>query len=216
MFCGKCGEKNGENSIVCARCGARLGFVRATKGGMSATIKQNHKKRKVGIIAVAVVVVIAIIAVFTFLGGRSYKETIDKYVNSQFDADAEKMFELIPKEVIDYGLEEEGYDKDEFQEMIDDAEEGIQEQFDYIDEYFGKDWKMSYKILNAEDIAGKDLRDLKENYKEYGVKVSAAKTVEIQYTIKGGENESSNSMDVPVIKVGRSWYLDIVSMGSIF
>lgn len=57
---------------------------------------------------------------------------------------------------------------------------------------------------------------MKEKYEDIDVKVSAAKTVEVKVMIKAGETENSNTLDISVIKVGRSWYLDPETMGSIF
>ena len=48
------------------------------------------------------------------------------------------------------------------------------------------------------------------------MKVSAAKSVEVELTVTSDETESSNSLDVSLIKVGRSWYLDAMSMGNLF
>ena len=48
------------------------------------------------------------------------------------------------------------------------------------------------------------------------VKVSAAKTVEVEVNIHSDETETSNSMDISLIKVGRSWYIDINSMYNLY
>ena len=74
----------------------------------------------------------------------------------------------------------------------------------------------SYKMTNVEDVTGDDLNDLKSNYEDINVKVSAAKTVEVEFTLKGDETEISNSLEVSVIKVDRSWYLDLYTMGNLF
>ena len=62
-----------------------------------------------------------------------------------------------------------------------------------------------------------DLTIAKEsNYEDINVKVSAAKTVEVEFTLKGDETEVSNSLEISVIKVDRSWYLDLYTMGNLF
>ena len=67
---------------------------------------------------------------------------------------------------------------------------------------------------NKVDIKGDGLDDLKDAYEDADVKGSAGKEVEI--TVIADETESSNSLDVSLIKVGRSWYLDVMSMGNLF
>lgn len=216
MFCGKCGVKNNDDAMFCTECGAKLNGGQAVKSETSITATLNDKNRKVGMIAVVAVGVIVIIAAIALFGGRSYKATVEKFVDAQFDADAKAIFELIPEEMIDYALEEEGYDDDELDELIEEANENLQDQLDDIERYLGENWEVSYEILSVEDVAGDDLDDLKDDYEDIDIKVSDAKTVEVQLTVKADETESSNSLDVSVIKVGRSWYLDLESMGSIF
>ena len=212
MFCGKCGVKNADDATFCTGCGAKLNEVQASFKTTTIVASSNDKNRKVGIIAVAVIAIVVIGIIIALFGGRSYKATVEKFVDAQFDADAEAIFELIPKEMIDYILEEEGYNDDEFDEFIKEGNEALQNQLDYIE----RDWDVTYTILNTEDVTGDDLDDLKDDYEDIDIKVSAAKVVEIELTVKAGETETSNSLDVSVIKVGRSWYLDLESMGSIF
>lgn len=216
MFCGKCGEKNADDATFCAGCGANLNGGQITKSGTSAAVNPSDKNRKVGIIAVVTIAVVVIGIIVALFGGRSYKATVKKFVNAQFDADAEAILELIPKEMIEYALEEEGYDDDELDEFIEEGNEELQDQLDSIEEYLGADWSVSYEILSVEDVTGDDLDDLKDDYEDIDIKISAAKTLKIELTVKAGETESSNSLDLSVIKVGRSWYMDFASMGSIF
>ncbi len=228
MFCGKCGTQNPDYAAFCKECGAQLSQKTVPANANtriplkvkprpqrrhSAPKGKRRQDKKIGMIAVAVIVLIAAIML---LGGRSCKSTIKQYVNAQFDVDAAAIFQLIPDNMIDYMLEDDGYDRDDLGDLIDDANEAIQDQIDSIERYLGEDWKFSYKIINAEDIKGDDLKDLKKDYKRMGVNISAAKTAEVDLTVKVGETESSNSMEIPLIKVGRSWYLDVNSMGSLF
>ena len=216
MFCGKCGAQNAENAEFCTNCGAKLKRNAPTTAATVSVPNQNDKNRKVGMIAVAVAVVVVIILGVVLFGGRSYKATVEKFVDAQFDANAEAIFDLMPEKMIDYALEQDGYDSDDLDDLIDDANETLQDQLDSLDSYLGEGWKVSYEILDTEDIKGDDLDDIKDAYEDADVKVSAAKDVEIEITVKADETESSNSLDVSLIKVGRSWYLDVMSMGNLF
>lgn len=216
MFCGKCGVKNADDATFCTGCGAKLNGGQVTKNSTPVVVNSNDKNRKVGMIAVAVIAVIVIALIFTLFGGRSYKTTVEKFINAQFDADAEAIFELVPEKMIAYALEEEGYDEDELDEFIEEGNEELQDQLDYIERYLGEGWTVSYEILTVEDVTDDDLDDLKDDYEDIDIKVSVAKTVEVELTVKAGETETSNSLDISLIKVGRSWYLDLESMGGIF
>ena len=201
MLCKKCGTENPDGAKYCSKCGKAL--------NEKSTAKKNREK---GIVLALCVIVAVVLLVYT-LGGRSYKKTIDKFVTSQFAVDAQSIVELLPEKVLDKELEETGYSKTE---LVEETNDSLKKQVDYIDQYLGDDWKLSYKMTNVEDVTGDDLNDLKSNYEDINVKVSAAKTVEVEFTLKGDETEISNSLEVSVIKVDRSWYLDLYTMGNLF
>ena len=201
MLCKKCGTENPDGAKYCSKCGKAL--------NEKSTAKKNREK---GIVLALCVIVAVVLLVYT-LGGRSYKKTIDTFVTSQFAVDAQSIVELLPEKVLDKELEETGYSKTE---LVEETNDSLKKQVDYIDQYLGDDWKLSYKMTNVEDVTGDDLNDLKSNYEDINVKVSAAKTVEVEFTVKGDETEISNSLEVSVIKVDRSWYLDLYTMGNLF
>lgn len=201
MLCKKCGTENPDGAKYCSKCGKAL--------NEKSTAKKNREK---GIVLALCVIVAVVLLVYT-LGGRSYKKTIDTFVTSQFAVDAQSIVELLPEKVLDKELEETGYSKTE---LVEETNDSLKKQVDYIDQYLGDDWKLSYKMTNVEDVTGDDLNDLKSNYEDINVKVSAAKTVEVEFTLKGDEIEISNSLEVSVIKVDRSWYLDLYTMGNLF
>ena len=201
MLCKKCGTENPDGAKYCSKCGKAL--------NEKSTAKKNRAK---GIVLALCVIVAVVLLVYT-LGGRSYKKTIDTFVTSQFAVDAQSIVELLPEKVVDKALEETGYSKTE---LVDEANDSLKKQVDSLDQSLGDDWKLSYKMTNVEDVTGDDLNDLKSNYEDINVKVSAAKTVEVEFTLKGDETEISNSLEVSVIKVDRSWYLDLYTMGNLF
>ena len=201
MLCKKCGTENPDGAKYCSKCGKAL--------NEKSTAKKNREK---GIVLALCVIVAVVLLVYT-LGGRSYKKTIDTFVTSQFAVDAQSIVELLPEKVLDKELEETGYSKTE---LVEETNDSLKKQVDYIDQYLGDDWKLSYKMTNVEDVTGDDLNDLKSNYEDINVKVSAAKTVEVEFTLKGDETEISYSLEVSVIKVDRSWYLDLYTMGNLF
>ena len=216
MFCGKCGAKNEDHVAFCANCGAKLNGANSTSTVTLSTPSQNHQNRRVGIIAVAVVAVaVVLLGVFLF-GGRSYKSTVEKYIDYQFDGNAEGIINLMPDKMLDYAMEQDGYAPSDLDEAIADMNDELQDQLDTLDSYFEEGWDISYKITDTEDVKGDDLDGIKDSYADADVKVSAAKSVEVELTITSGETESSNSMYIDLVKVGRSWYLDVASMGNLF
>lgn len=208
-FCRKCGAKNKAGAAFCAQCGAPL-TSRADKRNRTAiSISPGDRNKQIGMIAVAAVAVILIILVFFLFGGRSYKKVVKEYVNAVYSADAKKFVSLVPDKVWDYTLEEEGYDKDEEDLLIEELEDTLWDSKYDVDDAMGENWKVSCAILADEDVTGRDLKEVKDAYKETEVKISGAKIVEAEITVTGEETEVSETQKIPVIKVGRSWYLDV-------
>lgn len=216
MFCGKCGAKNEDNAEVCSNCGAQLKVNKSTQISLSLP-EQNERNKRMGIIAV-VIVAIAAILISVFLFGGGYKSTIKKYVNASFEGDAKSLLKLIPKKMVGYVLEEakqEGYYLSDTEDLIPYLNEELREQLDYLDSYFGEGWKYSYEITEEEDVKDTDLEDIKVEYKKLGIKVSDAKSVDVEITATSDETEASNSLYIDLIKVGHSWYVDALSMGGL-
>ncbi len=217
MFCEKCGTPNMDGVKFCKNCGAQFEENETVQPYSMPAPAPKPKKRKVGIIVgVAVVVVAAILLGFFLLGGRSYEETIQKYVDAQFQADAETIISLMPEKMLTYALKEDGRNPDDLPYLVDDLGEELKEKMDYFDQALGEGWKVSYKILDAKDVMDSKLASIREAYRAADVKVSEAKTVEVELTITAYGMESSDTMQISLVKVGRSWYLDVMTMGNLF
>lgn len=212
MFCGKCGAKNEDSAIFCAECGNLMAAQPAAPAATEAPATATGSKpgftlnnRNIGIIAVAAVAALAlIIGCFFIFGGRSYKAVVKDYFKAIEKADAKLMMDLLPDDLIKYVMEEEDMTK---KEMIED----LQDELDSMHKYYDK-LKISYEIEDTEDFGKDDLKDLKEDYKECGVKVKDAMVVEVEVTLEFDGNEVSNTMELTLIKVGGSWYMGIESM----
>lgn len=74
------------------------------------------------------------------------------------------------------------------------------------------DLNFDIDITGNTDIKGTDLQEIQENYRTYDVDVSKAKNVHATISLDAGTLFGSEDIAVPVIKVGRSWYLDLSSL----
>lgn len=226
MFCGKCGAKNPDEAAFCSACGAKLNEGQKVVGGEAAPVEQmpveqtpvteekNSKNKKVGIIAVAVIAIAAIAGIFALFGGKGYEAVAEDFVEAYYTADAAGIVELIPEKMVDYTLEDEGYDS--LDAFIEEGNETLEAQMYFVELYLGENLTVTSEILGVEDVSEDDLPVLKVDYEYYGIKVSEAKYVEIEYTVKGSEDEMTDTLEIPVIKIGSSWYLDVDNMGVVF
>ena len=200
MFCGKCGSQNADDAKVCVNCGAKL----KNKKEFKKTYDLVGDKSKVLKIAGICVVVILI---FLLFGGRSYKSVVNKYIDAIFDNDAKTIVDLAPSKLTKYLKEEDEYD-----EMIESANQELRIINNLYLLYFDDgNYKVSHKITYKEDIKGNSLNYIKDNYKEIGINVKAAKDIEVETTLKLKDKETTDTYYFTVIKVGGSWYLDVTS-----
>ena len=130
------------------------------------------------------------------------------------DADIEEFFDLIPKEVVVYALEQEGYTGSK-KELLEQAHELLQNEWN---DSLGSNListavDVDYEIQDAQDVKGDELKSLKEEYKEAGVRVSAAKNVSVKFTITALGFSQDTVENIPLIKIRGSWYLDVESLG---
>lgn len=202
MFCSQCGAEIKNDAKFCPACGARQ---KAEDEGKA------NRKRKTSRFTAAVIIIVVLAVVVMTLGSRSYKKVVDVYVNATFDGEADKIINLIPDKALDYALEANGYaTKSAFSQ---EAQSMLDQQIQNIQYLLGDDWKVSYEIQDVSDVKGSDLEDTKDFYSDIKVKVSAAKIADVKLTIEGGDYKQDTSMDIAMIKVGHSWYLDARSMG---
>lgn len=215
-ICGYCGAKNQEDVAFCEECGAPLCNSAPVASGPN-PVKEKpeaHKRNRiVGISIVAVVVAACIAIAVGIFGGRSYKSTVDKYIRATFEADGKTMLTLLPEELIKVACEEEDMTE---REAAKEITKELEDTVDYYNSHYDE-WSYSYDIIEIKDISGEDLRDLKENWKdEFDVKVKAAKTVKVEFTITLDGDTMQNNVHIQMIKVGNSWYVDALSMGGFF
>lgn len=227
MFCGKCGAKNEPGATFCGVCGAPLGAgapadgTGAPAGGqpapemsaggtVTASVHDSRKYKKIGIAAVAVIVVVAIFAVTSLFGGRSDTKTAEQLFEAVLDADADAIVDLIPTKIIDQVVEESGYTREEVADELYSLTDNLKYAMGYLDDSV----KISYHATDSEDVDASQLSSLKEQYKEMDVNVSAARDVNVELQVKADSLglDQSTSVEIPVIKVGNSWYIDVTRM----
>lgn len=212
MYCGNCGTKNDDTAAFCQSCGAPLRAAQGNPADTAAAPQRRVSDRKVGMIATAVAVVVVLLAGWLLLGGRSYKATVNQLFDAAMDGDAEEILELIPRDVIEQTMEKNGMDRGD----IDDLAKAMEMELAGMLSLSGAvtkqlDIDLDVKITGDTDIIGDDLAEIQEEYRAYDVKVSKAKDVSVTVAVNMGGLSESETMEIPVIKVGRSWYLDASS-----
>lgn len=236
MYCIKCGAENENNARFCVECGAKLQNVHMGRENavtekkvteklpymnkMEEVTKKSQKesRRKIKIVPIIILLVlVAAVVVFPkfIMSGRAEKKIIKEFVKAEMTGDAEKIIDILPEGVLEIAKTEGGMSRNELAEVM-------RKQFDSVigtlESTYGEDWKYSYKINSIKKVSQEDLEDIKDMYSndlELELDISEAKTAEVEINVSGNQIENSNTLDVSLIKVGGTWYLDFASLAAL-
>lgn len=175
MFCPECGKEIKDGAKFCPYCGNQIVPVAINESskGASDTSAVNSAVEKVksishstwiglGATVLAVAVVAAIVLAIIGMNGKGYERQLDqmvKYLNSQYSDSEENLYKL------------NGYNQfaiDDYWEEYQLAKTYLGRDLEFLDSYldaydslsdqFGSDYKISYKVINKQEISARELR----------------------------------------------------------
>ena len=196
--------------------------------------KSSKAKPLIAILACLLAVALIAGAVFTFVFNTP-KAVAKKYVKAKLEGNmsaslscslldkkaTEKMLKDIAKmadmSIKEYYEELGEYDKKikNFNDLIKAETKAKKEE---MKEEFGK-YSVSVKVTDQKKADKEELKELKDklknNYKKYitASKIKAAYEFEVEFKIKGKEDDEEDSMFITVVKYGSFWKVSPVSLG---
>lgn len=225
-FCRQCGAQLEDDAVKCEACGMEIkpaeetvqqpvsqaetaapGAENIGNANQNKSILKKLSTKNIAIIAAAAVVVIIVLIVALTAGG-GYKGAINNYIDVMIKGKVDKIEKLAPKEYWEYYEDE--YDMD-----IDDVEKEAEDMVDLIkdmleDEY-GDNVKVSYKITKEDKLTEKEISEIKEGVNDkYGIarkNVTEGYEVDLDMTVKGDDDEMTNETTVYVVKISGGWYI---------
>lgn len=137
-----------------------------------------------------------------------YEAAIKRIVNvMSCDISKNELKKMFPQECWDYFEEEEDMTLDDCYDMI---SESLKEQKEDLEDEFGKDFEVSYKILGKNDVPEDEMDEFKGIVDEmYGIKASAigdCYEIELELTISGTEEETDED-SWHVVEIDGVWYI---------
>ena len=209
MFCGKCGTQIPDGAAFCPSCGNTAGAQAPVTNEVQQQVNAAPKK-KVNLIAVgaiaAIVVAIAIILICVFAGGGagagSPEALVEKYVEATLDMDVDTLFECLNEDMIKAAAEDEGVT---VKEMKAELKEEVEEYKAMME---SMNIKMSYEIIDTEDVEGDELDEIKEEIADdFDIKVTAAAMVSVEMVTEALGEENTQTETFCAIKIDGEWYL---------
>lgn len=172
-FCGQCGTQMDDDALFCPSCGTRQEPVEAMAGYTESSTEGSKAPVYIACAALALVLTVAFIIIGTSLIG-SYKSPIrnaGKAFNSRSDNIGD-YFSALPKLYTDIykdgmklaaeineGLTENAKDK---------IENILEDRYEDIEDYYGKNAKLTYDITNKEKMDSNELSEIEEFYVSIG------------------------------------------------
>lgn len=193
-FCMQCGAQIDDNAEICSSCGSAQ--ANSTNGDTT-TALNSSKKSNVPIIAAVAVVVVVLLLILKVLFGGSYKDPIDNMCKAMETGKGKYLYKCMPKALI-----EEEYDDMKKSEIIDELDDSAEMLQEYLEDEYGDDVKISYKVLDKEKVDKDDLEDIED---DYDFKVSKGYEVDIKLTIKGDDEKDTEKTSISVYKVKGNW-----------
>ena len=158
--------------------------------------------------AALLLLIICVCVLSSVLGhGKQSSKGVAKALTAAYEKnDANKIYKLYDKKLLKYMDVELDRDKDD---IIDDTEDSLDYFIDRLDsEDVGDIKNIKYKIKRVKNASKKDLREMKEYFKdEYDINISKYAEVKLEWNIIGEDDDIDYIAYVYVYKRGGKWYL---------
>lgn len=180
MFCGNCGNEMSERDVFCGCCGFQMNAV-VDSVPMKKRVKfhplakwNNHKsiKKAIALVLAATCTIGGTQMIQAYTGYRGMLNDICKTVNRR-TSDLDTVVDVIAPE----------FASDEYQDIVDivreidtandelsNVEESIEDGYDNLEDNFGRNAKISYKIIEEEKMNKSQLRRVEDTYEDYSEK----------------------------------------------
>lgn len=230
-FCSNCGKQLDDNAVFCNNCGTKLGQpaqqqysqpVDMSSYGFvnngATAVKKGSKKTLVIVCAFVAVLIAAVVILLVLVRGKGYEKPFDKMVKGVEKCDAKSLISMyIPDEFSDAILNDEDLSEKLYGADYDEYCEKMGEQFqEELEDRYGKNVKVSYKIINKEKLEKDELEDAQDQLDknldgikiDYKPKVKEGYKVKVKISYKGDDNKATDTQSVCVFKVNNDWIIE--------
>ncbi|MBO5105168.1 MAG: hypothetical protein J6B74_08955 [Ruminococcus sp.] len=218
-FCGRqltegevCNCQNQQNSQF---NGTNNGFNNQYQDGGDVQSESKGKKKLVLISAgIAVVFIIILSLLSALIVGSSYKRPFNKIVRGINKNDIELILEQFATEDMMDEIKEEvekQYDG-EWNDFCDDAEDGMEEIKEYLEDDFGKNVKFSVDFVDKKDAKKREIKNIEKLYKtiDKDIEIKKAYKVKVELQIEGKDDDDDIKLNLYSVNIkDEGWKLMI-------
>lgn len=221
-FCEFCGAQMEDNAAICPACNATPSDANSTvntaevnnasatenvgnnsantetvEAAVSSTATASApNKNKIIPIVVAVFAALVFLSIVVSVLGGGYKKPLDNFCKGFNKEDAKYFLKTYPETYIEEYVDE------------DDLEESLEDVLEELEDKYGKNIKLKYKILDKEKVDKDDLEEMEEYYEDLtdeSVKITRGWELEVDVTVKGKKKDRTKEMDIVVLKIDGKW-----------
>lgn len=177
--------------------------------------KTKNKNTIIGLAACGAALLIVIIILVSMLAKKPYEKPIGYLFTAIEKSDGKAMEKALPdymNEAAEDNMDDSKYDSlAEYYEdvMLEDLHDGLEDDY-------GKNVKISYKLIKSKEMKKSELNDLEdsvENYYDEKVDVQKGYKVKIKAKIKGKDDDDTDTTWVDVYKIDGKWCVE--GLGSV-
>lgn len=222
MLCEKCGTTNEDGAKFCVGCGNV--FEAESAPAPEAEVYEEapapaendflKKIMKFAVPVAAVAVVVIILAIFGVFKDPAVK-TLEKFLNATVKCDGKALYTLsVDPYQEEYWIEEEIYE--DKAEIIDEYKDRADDTSDYLEDEYGKNVRIKkLEIKSVEKYDKKKIKALNEYleecdydaYNEGKNIIQNIRVIKAKVTVKGSEDDDSNTDEYVVYKMKGKWYV---------
>lgn len=153
-----------------------------------------------------------VLVMLTFAScGASYEAPLKNYFSAIQNENPEKMYKAtFDPFYAEYILDQRDLDDDETDELVDECKDMVKETYDSLEDKYGKNIKITYKVENVRKFKKADVtylgQYLEDEYDYDAKKVKDVVVLTVKSRVIGDEDNEAETSDVVLIKVSGKWY----------
>ena len=139
---------------------------------------------------------------------NSPEKALDNFISVLYNGEVNKFEKLAPAEYWEYLEDESDVSLSDVEEQMEELNKTL---IRGLEDEYGDNIKISYKILEKDNVSSSDLESMKDyiefNYDIPKKSVTDAVELEVELTVRGDDDEETTESTFYAVKVGGDWYI---------
>lgn len=216
-FCKYCGKQLSDNEVCSCRTPDNkytpdINLDGENQNTNTPTVKEKKSGGKKLLVIPVMILAVIIIATGISCSANAYKRPLKNIVRGVNKNNIELILEqVMTEDTLEEFKEDIVDDKDiDWKEFCEDTKDGMEELKEYIEDDFGKHFKVSAKIITKKDAKKREIKSLEKSCESMDMdcKIKKAYKLKTELTFKGKNEEKNMKVWVYSVQLkGEGWKL---------